>query len=217
MPVPSEEILVYGAGGFAREVAWLAGECGNRILAYIDDSPSTHGQRLNDVEVIGLPDAVAKFPNAAVAIGVGNPATRQMLADKVDSVGLRHAVLIHPHVARSRWIDVGEGTVICAGSTLTTNISIGRHVQVNLHCTIGHDVVMEDFATLAPGVHISGWVHLAKGAYVGTGAVVINGTASQPLVIGEGAVVGASACVVKSVEPRTTVVGVPAKALPARQ
>jgi sugar O-acyltransferase (sialic acid O-acetyltransferase NeuD family) len=215
--VKSNDIVVYGAGGFAREVAWLAAECGRQVVAYIDDSRSTHGQRLNDVEVMGLEDVAARFPNVSVAIGIGSPAGRETVAAKATAAGLRPALLIDPRVVRSEWVEVGEGTVICAGSILTTNIRIGRHVQVNLHCTIGHDVVMDDFATLAPGVHISGWVHLAKSAYVGTGAVVINGTAGKPVIIGEGAVVGAGACVVKSVEPRTTVVGVPAKPLPGRQ
>jgi len=216
MPVESSDIVVYGAGGFAREIAWLAGECGKRVVAYVDDSSQTHGQRLNEVEVMGLEDAAARFPNVGVAIGIGSPAARETVAAKAKAAGLRDVLLIDPRVARSPWIEVGEGTVICAGSTLTTNIRIGRHVQVNLHCTIGHDVVMDDFATLAPGVHISGWVHVARGAYVGTGAVVINGTSGRPLVIGQDAVVGAGACVVKSVEPRTTVVGVPAKPIISR-
>jgi sugar O-acyltransferase (sialic acid O-acetyltransferase NeuD family) len=217
MPVHCDELVIYGAGGFARELAWLATECGHKVLAYIDDSPSTHGQRLNGVEVTGLEDAAVRFPNAAVAIGIGSPLQREAVATKATAAGLRHALLIDPRVVRSTWTELGEGTVICAGSILTTNIRIGRHVQVNLHCTIGHDVVMDDFATLAPGVHISGWVHVAKGAYLGTGAVVINGTAGKPIVIGDGAVVGAGACVVKSVEPGMTVVGVPAKPIPGRQ
>jgi len=217
MPVQGDDIVIYGAGGFARELAWLASECGQKVLAYIDDSPSRHGQRLNDVEVISLEDAAARFPKAAVAIGIGSPSQREAVAQKATAAGLRHALLVDPRVARSTWIELGEGTMICAGSILTTNIRIGRHVQVNLHCTIGHDVVMDDFATLAPGVHISGWVHIAKGAYLGTGAVVINGTAEKPIVLGAGAIVGAGACVVKSVEPGMTVVGVPAKPIPGRQ
>ena len=213
MQVESNDIVVYGAGGFAREVAWLAGECGKTVVAFIDDNAARHGQRVNDAEVMGLEQAAAKFPNVAFAIGIGNPNVREAVAGKAGAAALRPAVLIDPRVARSRWIEIGEGTVICAGSTLTTNIALGRHVQVNLHCTIGHDVVMEDYVTLAPGVHVSGWVHLKRGAYVGTGATIINGTEAKPIVVGEGAVIGAGACVVKNVEPGATVVGIPAKPL----
>ena len=72
---------------------------------------------------------------------------------------------------------------------------------------------MGDFTTLAPGVHVSGCVHFGKRVYVGTGAVIINGTRDNPLILGDDAVVGAGACVTKSVPPATTVVGVPAKPL----
>jgi acetyltransferase-like isoleucine patch superfamily enzyme len=52
---------------------------------------------------------------------------------------------------------------------------------------------------------------LGKRVYVGTGAVIKNGTPTQPIVIGDDAVIGAGACVTKSVAPGLTVVGVPAR------
>ena len=120
--------------------------------------------------------------------------------------------MIHPRVEMSRWVQIGEGTVICAGNILTTNIILGQQVQINLDCTIGHDVVMGDYTTLAPGVHVSGWVHFGKRVYVGTGAVMINGIEDTPLYIGDDVVIGAGACVTKSIESGTWG-GVPAKPL----
>ncbi len=120
---------------------------------------------------------------------------------------------MHPRVECSRWVEIGEGAVICAGNILTVNIVLGRHLQINLDCTIGHDVVMGDFTTLAPGVHVSGWVHCGQRVYMGTGAVILNGTEDSPLTIGDDAVVGAGAVVTRSVPPGVTVVGVPARPL----
>jgi len=209
----ADDLIIYGAGGFAREVAWLASECGARVVAFVDDDLSKAGATVNDIEVVSFDDARVRFASAKLALAVGNPVVRQRLVAKAARGGFAFAELIHPRVERSRWISYGTGTVICAGSILTTNIRIGDHVQVNLGCTIGHDVVLEDFVTLAPGVHLSGWVHVCEGAYFGTGSVVINGTADKPVVIGAGAIVGAGACVVKTVKENTTVVGVPAKPL----
>jgi sugar O-acyltransferase (sialic acid O-acetyltransferase NeuD family) len=209
--VGSDQIVIYGAGGFAREVQWLAGDCGAEAVAFVDDDAANWRSRLNDVEIMGLEEARSRFPHARMALAVGSPKVREHLARKASAAGFAPAQLIHPRVERSKWIEYGEGAVICAGSILTVNIRLGRQVQINLDCTIGHDVVMGDYATLAPGVHISGWVHIGKGAYFGSGAVVINGTQEHPLTIGDGAIVGAGACVLKSVEPGATVVGVPAK------
>ena len=50
-------------------------------------------------------------------------------------------------------------------------------------------------------------------AYIGTGAVLKQGTPDKPLVIGEGAVIGMGAVVTKDVAPYEVVVGNPAKPL----
>jgi sugar O-acyltransferase (sialic acid O-acetyltransferase NeuD family) len=207
------ELLVYGAGGFAREVAWLAEEAGYEVLAFVDDDPSRWGRVLNGIPVISLEEAQAQHPGALFTVAVGNPLTRKRLVEKVQERGFGFATLVHPQVSMSRFVEVGRGSVITVGNILTVNVRLGQHVHVNLDCTIGHDAVLEDYATLAPGVHVSGWVFIKEGAYIGTGAVIVNGTEDKPLEIGAYAVVGAGAVVTKDVPPGVTVVGVPAKPL----
>lgn len=215
------QIAIYGAGGFAREVAWLVESCNEavvhyKIVCFIDDDETHHGLVLNDVPVMSLAETVACFPSVRVVSGVGSPQIREKVMAKTAEAGLTFGTIIHPRVEQSRWIKIGEGTVICAGNILTTNITLGHHVQINLGCTIGHDVVMGDHTTLAPGVHVSGWVHFGQRVYVGTGAVILQGTHDAPLIIGDDAVIGAGAVVTKSVLPGVTVVGVPAKPLQKR-
>src|ERR1019366_9479032 len=212
------EILVYGAGGFAREVAWLVQKCSSEakpitIGCLIDDSHIPPGKHLNGIPVLSLAEARLCHPQAQVVAAIGTPAARVEVIRRAEQAGFHCATLIHPSVEMSEWVEIGDGSIICAGIIITTNIRIGRHVHVNLDCTIGHDAVLGDFTTLAPGVHISGWVHIGARVYIGTGAVIINGTAESPLRIGDDAIIGAGACVTKSVESSTTVVGVPAKPL----
>lgn len=209
-------VAVYGSGGMAREVAWLAEECGHPVVCFIDDDPSRTGRIMNGLPVLAIDEVIGRFKDAHVAAAIGNPASRERVATRIGDHGLEAVSLVHPRVEKSRWITLGAGVVICAGSVLTTNISVGNFVQINLDCTIGHDVVLADFATLAPGVHVSGNVTIGTRAYVGTGAVIINGTPEQPLIIGEASIVGAGACVTRSVEPGVTVAGVPARPLARR-
>ncbi len=216
------QIAIYGAGGFAREVAWLVQACNEgveryQVVCFIDDDVGKHGTILNGIPIMGLERARQRFPEARVVGGVGSPQTRQLLMEKAARVGFEFDTIIHPRVERSAWIEIGAGTVICAGNILTTNIVLGRHVQINLDCTVGHDVIMGDYTTLAPGVHVSGCVHLGRRVYVGTGAVIINGTLEEPIRIGDDAVIGAGACVIGSVPAGVTVVGVPARPLPRSQ
>lgn len=202
-------IAIYGAGGFGREVAWLAESCGREVAFFIDDHPSTAA--INDIPVIDLQTLAAEHRDVEVALGIGSPASRERVARRVADAGFAFAQLIHPRAEHSRWIRWGAGVTICAGNILTTNITLGDHVQINLDCTIGHDARLDDFATLAPGVHVSGWVFIGRRAYLGTGASVINGTADAPIVIGDDAVIGAGACVTKSIPAGVTAVGVPAR------
>lgn len=207
------QLVVFGAGGFAREVCWLAESCPDvgDVVAMIDDDPARHGEIVNGIPVFGLEQARGQFPAARMVIGLGSPPHREAVAARAAAAGFAFATLVHPRVERSRHIEIGEGAVICAGNILTTNIVLGRHVQINLSCTVGHDVVLGDYVTLSPGVNLSGRVHIGARAYIGTNASIINGQTDAPIVIGDDAVVGASACVTRDVPPGTTVVGVPAR------
>ena len=207
------QLVVYGAGGHAREVCWLAEACPEAgvVVAMVDDDPAQHGSSVNGILVCGLEEARRRFPSARMTVAIGSPKDRAAAAARASAAGFTFASLIHPRSERSRWIEMGEGVVICAGSILTTNIQIGRQVHINLACTISHDVVLGDFVTLSPGVNIAGRVRVGDRAFIGTNACIINGEANAPIVIGEDAVIGAAACVTRSVAAGTTVVGVPAR------
>ncbi len=214
----SQQVIIYGAGGFGREVAWLAQRIeGYHPVCFVEDSTTKHGEIINKLPVMSLDDAYTQFPEAQISVGIGSPKVRQAITAKAISKGFQLASLIDPTAQYSEFIEMGSGTVICAGNILTTNIKLGTGVQINLDCTIGHDAILDDYTTLAPGAHVSGWVHMGKRVYIGTGATIINGTSENPLTIGDDAVIGAGACVTKSIPARVTAVGVPAKIIKASQ
>lgn len=212
------KIAIYGASGFGREVAWLVESCrnGRVVVCFIDDDEKKQGTILNEIPVLSLEQAMESYPDARVLGGIGIPMIRELLMNKAAVCGFSFDTIVHPRVEKSNRVEMGIGTVICAGNILTTNIRLGAHVQINLDCTIGHDVVMDDYATLAPGVHISGCVQCGKRVYIGTGAVIINGTQEDPIVIGDDVIIGAGACVTKSIV-RGTWGGVPARELSRRE
>ena len=211
-------ILIYGSGGFAREVAWLIEQnaaAGQKIVAvaFVDDNVAVQGGVLNELPIISFEVACQQYTFAQFVIAIGSAAVRKKLLEKIEQASFTCTSLIQCRVEYSRYLKIDTGTIICAGSILTTNIILARQVHINLDCTIGHDVVMQDFVTLAPGVHVSGWVILEEGAYIGTGANIINGSADAPLVIGAWSVIGSGACVTRSIPPYVTAVGIPAKPL----
>jgi sugar O-acyltransferase (sialic acid O-acetyltransferase NeuD family) len=220
--VQPRELLIFGAGGFGREVASWAGRArwedrGFTVAAFIDDAAAA--PELNGSPVLTLTQAAERFPDAVVLATVGNPKTRELLIAKAAEAGLAPTPpVIHPNVEYDReYVEIAEGVVICAGSILTVQISVKAHTQINLSCTVGHDTVIGVHSTLSPGVHISGNVTIEPYAFIGTGAVTVNGFPGKPIVIGEGSVVGAGAVVTKNVPAGVTVTGVPARPLANRQ
>lgn len=204
---------MYGAGGFAREVAWLASSLGRDaydIIGFVEDGAAA-GRTLHGKPVMAWDAFLAADRDAFMTVAVGDPKVRRAMVQKCEAAGLAFATLVHPRVERSEFVEFGDGAVVCAGCILTTDIHVGRHAHLNLDCTVGHDARIGDFATLAPGVHVSGNVHIGTGAYIGTGASIINGSPGQPLVIGDGCVVAAGACVTRSTEGAALYAGVPAE------
>lgn len=205
------KLYIFGAGGFGREVAWLAEQYLSSTveLVFLVDSERYLGPAINGIPVQLLKDAEPS-PDSRFTVALGDVAQRRKMVDACLGRGLRPAQLIHPRAEISRWVIFGEGVTVCAGTTITVNVELRRHVQVNLGCTIGHDVVIGEFTTLSPGVHVSGYVQIGRDVFIGTGATIINGQLGRPLVIGDGAIVAAGACVTRAVEPGAMVAGVPA-------
>ena len=206
-----KDIVVLGGGGFAREVLWLLQDCNEdtgawNVLGFIDENPALHGQPLCELPVLGGFDWLTNRPVIHVISGVGGNAVRRKFATLVAALGIPFATLVHPDARKSRFVEIGEGTLVCAGNLLTTQVKVGRHVNLNLDCTVGHDVVIEDFCNVSPGVHLSGFVHLGEDVDVGTGAVILPGKN-----VGRNTTIGAGAVVTADLPMDAVAVGIPAK------
>jgi sugar O-acyltransferase (sialic acid O-acetyltransferase NeuD family) len=210
-PSPTTRLVIFGAGGHGRELAWLARETfGEEVeLTFAVDLPEYLCPPVQGIRVELLRD-IARLGEVDYVVGIGDPGLRRRAVQACELLGFTPRSIVHPRVEMSGSVDIGAGAVVCAGSIVTTDVVLGRHVHVNVGCTISHDARLGEFATLSPGVHVAGNVVIEPGAFIGTGASIINGQAGKPLVIGEGAVVAAGACVVRHVEPGALVAGVPA-------
>lgn len=211
-------IAIYGAGGYGRELAWLIKESIRpekqyEFVGFIDDNQGLV-QQIDGSPVFNLAYVVRTFPDARVIVAIGNANLREQLAKKVLEAGLAFETFIHPSVIRSSSIELGTGSTICAGCILTTNIVIGQHVAVLFHTTIGHDDVIGDYSTIGPGVCITGSVIIGKRVFVGAGAVIINGTATEPIIIGDDTMIGAGSCIIRSLPAGSQVFGNPARPIP---
>ena len=143
-------------------------------------------------------------------VSIAAPIPRRRLAQKVvDAGGFFIPFYDRPEVA-FRKVSVGAGSGIALPVFIGQNSRIGDHVLVSPMCSIGHDVVISDYCTLAPSVTISGNVLVKENVFIGAGAVIVNGKADKPLIVGEGCNISAGAVVTKTVPDGQTVIGNPA-------
>ena len=211
------DLVIFGSGGFAREVLQVALDQNDdartwNVLGFLDGDPETHGQAVHDLPVFGAAEWLAGQPDVSVVVGVGATPARRRIVQTIEAVRpTAFATLVHPRAWLGRRVALGAGSVVCAGSLLTTDIETGRHVVLNLDCTVGHDARLGDFVTAAPSVNISGAVTVGEGCDLGTGAVFIQG-----VTVGAWTVVGAGAVVVRDLPPNVTAVGAPARAIKER-
>ena len=217
------QLVIVGAGGFGREVhhvveAMNAAGSDLELIGYVDDLATSDDllarlgtSRLGGVDVLCATQVAsdrdqAIGPDVGYVIAIGAGAVRRTLDERLTAAGRQALTLIHPMATVGGDNRTAEGCILTAGSRVTTNITLGRHTQLHVNSTIGHDSVLDDFVSVYPGATVSGNVHLGEGVTIGTGANVLPGVS-----IGVGALVGAGAVVTADVEPGVTVVGVPAR------
>lgn len=140
-----------------------------------------------------------------ILVGIGSGAVRETVSRRLAAGGVDGG-LVDPRSSVGVDVRRGEGVVIFAQATVTTNIDLGRHTHIGRGAAIGHDCVIGDFVTVMPLASVSGNVTIGDRATVGAGAVIRQGQ-----VIGADAYVGAGAVVVSDVPPGVTVVGNPAR------
>ena len=209
---------IYGASGFGRGVMPLAREQliaendQNYELVFIDDGecPSiVNGHQVYNFEAFVELEAADKY----VAIAIANNRVREKLVQKIALYNLKYWSVIAPTMISMDEVQIGEGAILCNYVHFTSNIKVGKFFHANYFSYIAHDCIIGDYVTFAPGVKCNGNIHIEDHAYIGTGAVIKQGTPDKPLVIGKGAIVGMGAVVTKSVPPGVTVIGNPARIL----
>lgn len=202
-------VVVWGGGGHGHVVVDLLRVLGGWDVVGILDNRNPPGTRIMDVPVLGEADQLPRLRRegvAHVAVAIGEPAARADMLARARALGFEMPTLVHPSCVVSAAAVVGPACVLCAGAIVGPQSVLGTGVIVNTRASVDHDVRLGDFAHVAPGATVCGFVAIGRGTWIGAGAVVRDHVA-----LGDRVMVGAGAVVLQDVPDGLTVFGCPAK------
>lgn len=192
---------IIGNGGFGREIFHAMSKKQQKNTVFFVDDKYYNKNSFNT-----LPLSKFDKNKYEIIIAIADSKVRKKIVDKLPE-DTKFFTFIDPSAQiHDNNIEIGEGGIICAGTIITTNVKIGKHCHLNLITTIGHDCIIGDYFTTAPGVQISGNEVIGNFVYFGTRSCM-----KQKLTICDNVTIGMNAGVVKNITEPGTYVGTPAK------
>jgi len=203
-------LFIIGAGDFGRELEnWLelipSQERDWEIAGYLDDNRKALDGYPSGYKILGDGGAFKFERNDLCIIAIADPEGKKKIYHKLKDK-VEFYTYISPDVVIGKYNEIGKGCIICPGCILTTNITMGEFVTINIGTQIGHDVKIGDFTSIMPNVNISGKCEIGDNVYIGTDATII-----PSVKVGDNAKIGASSVVIRNVKENITVFGSPAQ------
>ena len=190
---------IIGAGGFGREVYWSLNPIErSETVFFVEDVYWDTTNKLIH------PLSLFESDKYEVVVAIADSINRQRIVNSLPK-NTKYFTHVHPSAQiHGEDVVIGEGSIVCAGSIITTNVTIGKHAHINLITTIGHDCIIGDYFTTAPGVQISGNVNIGQRVYFGTRSSV-----KQKINICDDVIFGMNSGIVKHVTEPGVYVGTP--------
>lgn len=177
------------------------------VLGYVDIQ-NNYEQRFakRGLQYLGGFDVIETLNATHFVACAGYPDTRYKVAKIGLEAGLEPYTLLHPRAWIPDDVEVGEGSVVLAGTSISPGAKLGMHTYISTNTVIGHDSEIGGFVSVMPGACISGDVSVGERTMIGLNASVIQGKK-----IGRQTQIGAGAVVVQDIPDNVVAIGVPAK------
>lgn len=206
------DIAIYGAGGFGREVACLLKLINDQkptwnLIGFFDDGKEL-GYKTEYGAVLGGNRELNIYEKPlSIVIAIGNPKIVSCIVSSITNSLVEFPNIIAPDVQfiDKENITLGRGNLICNHCWISCSVHLGSFNIFNVGVTIGHDSCLGDFNSLMPVTKISGEVCIGNRNFFGVSSVVL-----QQISIGNDTIIGANSLVIRKTKDGETYVGSPA-------
>jgi len=203
------KVFIVGAGGHARVVYDILSYDRNfEVVGFTDNVIKRPNEKIFGKPVLGKheiwPELCRKGIRAAI-VAVGDNNIRAQYFHKLKKLGFELISAIHPKSSIAPSAKIGEGTVVCAGAIVSTNVRVGEDCIINSRAVVEHECRIGNHVHIAPGACIAGRTKIGEKSFIGIGSVV-----KEYITIGKNVVVGAGSVVLDDVPDNVMVAGAPA-------
>jgi sugar O-acyltransferase (sialic acid O-acetyltransferase NeuD family) len=216
----TRKLVIVGAGGFGAIAASTVDDINATtrfrwdLIGYADSDAAKRATQVSGRIVHGtMEDVDREFCGHELWFfcAIGDNTARDNMVRLAEKLGWQPATLIHPTAVLARPVEIGRGSYIGPAAVVSVNAKLGAYSFIDMHASVGHDAVIQDFCAVFPGARVTGCCRVGKSAVIGSNATLLPGT-----IVGDRAVVGAASLGHGSIASDTTVLGVPAQVIHRR-
>lgn len=205
--------VIIGAGTYGEVYLAYLQEAGVEIVGFLDDDPKFIGANVRGVPVLGgiamLEIIKETYGVESVYCPLGSNKLRVKFLKKAKTCGLKTPNYIHPSVCISPNVTIGEGVYILLGTCIMPHTVIKDYVMISMNVSLAHHNILDEGVFLSTGCNFGANIHAHKYAYCGIASTIMTGLHE----LGEECLIGAGAVVIRDVEPKAVMTGVPAKVI----
>jgi sugar O-acyltransferase (sialic acid O-acetyltransferase NeuD family) len=172
-----KNLFIVGAGGFGRELElWLKfipeDSRDFNIAGYIDDNLQALDGFPSSYKILGTIDNYDFKSTDFAVISIADPIIKESVFNRLKDKVRFYTFIAHSAIIGDR-LNIGEGSVICPNSIVSTNVVVGKCVTVNCGTQLGHDSKIGDFSSFMANVMIGGEVSIADRVYFGSQSTLV--------------------------------------------
>jgi len=207
------DLLIYGAGGFGREIACLIKAINIvnhqwNLIGFIDDGIEPDENNRYGTVLGGLSFLNSYSKKVAVVFSIASPDILQSLVSSITNPFITYPNIIAPNVNifDEEAFSIGKGNVLFFGCRVSCDVQIGDFNLFNGFVSLGHDVTMGSFNVLGPSTRVSGNSTVGNNNFFGIQSIVLQG-----LKIGDHTRIGPNSVIIRNTNNNSLYYGNPAK------
>ena len=211
-----KDIIIYGAGGFGREVAALLKRINAivptwNLLGFIDDNRQRYpiGHKNEYGRILGDAEFLNKYDQPInVILALGKPTALSIVRSKLNNPNICFPNIIGPEakILDEDNFNMGQGNIISSYATMSCNVKLGDFNIFNNRCSVGHDAQIGNFNTFMTATRISGDTLIGEKNFFGVGSILLQG-----MKVGNNTTIAAGAVVMRNTKDNALYIGNPAK------